>query len=72
MATIRGTPDNDFLQGTVEGDTLEGLEGNDTLNGSAGNDSLKGGPNDDLQADFEIELSGVDFDLLASDLVGVL
>ncbi|MFB2835918.1 Calx-beta domain-containing protein [Floridanema evergladense] len=57
MATIIGTPGNDFLKGTIDADLILGLAGNDTelglegrdsLFGNEGQDFLFGGPGNDL------------------------
>ncbi|MDH4609837.1 calcium-binding protein [Pseudomonas sp. BN102] len=52
MATIPGTPDDDFLFGTDDDDLITGLAGNDFLFGFGGNDTIDGGDgNDDLSGD---------------------
>jgi len=50
MATIIGTPGNDFLVGTADPDLILGLAGNDTELGLEGNDSLYGGTESDFIA----------------------
>ena len=47
MATINGTPNNDFIIGTDEDDEIFGLNGNDVLLGLGGNDRLFGGNGND-------------------------
>jgi serralysin len=47
MATIIGTPFNDFLAGTAFNDDIYGKAGDDFLRGGAGNDLLDGGDGND-------------------------
>ncbi|VVP25155.1 Bifunctional hemolysin/adenylate cyclase [Pseudomonas fluorescens] len=67
MATIPGTPGDDFLLGTEEDDQITGLAGNDTVFALGGNDTLDGGDgNDDLFGDLgnDTLLAGNDNDTL--------
>ncbi len=47
MATIAGTPNNDFLSGTVGDDQIFGVGGNDNISGGQGNDLIDGGQGND-------------------------
>ncbi|MFN6471743.1 MAG: beta strand repeat-containing protein [Nostoc sp. SerVER01] len=47
MATIAGTPNNDFLSGTSGDDQIFGVGGNDNISGGAGNDLIDGGDGND-------------------------
>ncbi|MFB2891857.1 Calx-beta domain-containing protein [Aerosakkonemataceae cyanobacterium BLCC-F50] len=48
MATIIGTPGNDFLVGTKDADLINGLAGNDTILGLEAGDSLYGSEGQDF------------------------
>jgi Ca2+-binding RTX toxin-like protein len=48
MATINGTPGDDFLAGTPGDDDIHGFDGNDGLIGFEGNDLLDGGNGHDF------------------------
>ncbi|MGK7904937.1 MAG: calcium-binding protein [Hormoscilla sp.] len=48
MATIAGTPDDDFLLGTLESDIILAARGNDNIDGSLGNDTIFGGKDNDF------------------------
>ncbi|MFN6514811.1 MAG: beta strand repeat-containing protein [Nostoc sp. CreGUA01] len=47
MATIAGTPNNDFLSGTSADDQIFGAGGNDNISGGLGNDFIDGGQGND-------------------------
>ena len=47
VATIVGTPNDDFLSGTDGPDVIAGLQGNDSIDGLGGDDILCGGQGDD-------------------------
>src|SRR3954454_14976114 len=48
MATINGTPGDDFLAGTSGDDQINGFAGNDTIIAHQGNDIVDGGDDHDL------------------------
>jgi Ca2+-binding RTX toxin-like protein len=48
MATINGTPGDDFLVGTSGDDDMHGFDGNDFMRGLQGNDLIEGGNGHDL------------------------
>ncbi|WP_392532934.1 beta strand repeat-containing protein [Nostoc sp. C117] len=50
MATIAGTPNDDFLLGTVNDDEIFGAGGNDNISGGLGNDTIDGGKGNDKLA----------------------
>ncbi|MBD2680842.1 MULTISPECIES: calcium-binding protein [Nostoc] len=47
MATIAGTPNNDFLSGTDSDDQIFGVGGNDNISGNQGSDLIDGGQGND-------------------------
>jgi hypothetical protein len=47
MATILGTPGNDFITGTEENDLISSLDGDDVVSGADGSDAINGGAGED-------------------------